>query len=1128
MHPPFLFQKMENKMTRNGILILCGMLMMGACKKDVDPASTIEKEEQTLFTLLPSDSTGITFVNQVENQKDFNIFKYRNFYNGGGVALGDINNDGLVDIFLTGNMVANRLYLNKGNLQFEDISEQAGVMGSKPWSTGVVMADINADGLLDIYVSNAGNMEGNNHDNDLYINNGDLTFTEKAAEFNLAKTGFTTHATFFDYDKDGDLDAYILNNSNIPVSSLGYAEQREVRAQDWEGVPHIFRGVGDMLLRNDGGTFVDVSEAAGIYGSLIGFGLGVMVTDLNEDSYPDIYVSNDFYERDYLYINNQDGTFSEDIKDWTGHLSLSAMGIDIGDINNDGYQDIFITDMLPEPEERVKSVMEFEGYKVYDLKRDKDFFQQYIQNTLQLNNGNGTFSEIAYYSGVHATDWSWAGLMFDMDNDGLRDIFITNGINHDLTDLDFVDFFADEIIQKMALTGKKESIDSIIQKMPIKPQPNYAYRNQGDLTFDKANAEWGFELPTRSNGAAYGDLDNDGDLDLVINNVNMEAFLYRNNTESQRDHAYLRMKFEGTGQNPFAIGTTVWVYSGPEVIVQDLMPSRGFQSSVDYTMTLGLGDRDKVDSIRIIWPDNRTHFMENVESNQELVFRQAEAAETYMPSKTLQESGLFAEASLGKVMTHREDRYNDFDHEGLIYSKVSQEGPALAVGDVDGDGNEDFYLGGGTDQPGVLYLHAGEGKIREKRNPVFAQDAAFEDTAAALFDADGDGDLDLMVATGGNQVDQRRTYRPRLYLNDGAGNFSKSEKELPTSFKNMSTVSPEDFDGDGDMDVFIGSRSVVGIYGVNPDHLLLENTGNGTFRNSTERLANDVNDAGMITSAVWTDIDGDGRKDLIAATDWGSPKVYRNNGRKLTKLNTSLDSLHGWWNTVTAADLDQDGDQDLILGNQGSNLHYKPTPGQPMRMWVNDFDNNGTLEQIVTLNENGGDYPIHMKKELTGQLVSLKKENLKASVYARKTIQEILPQEVVSKSIVKKATLSESVILINEGGMRFRVQELPERVQFSCICGISCLDINQDGHLDLVMAGNNHEFKPQFSRLDAGYGNVLLGDGQMGFTWQDYRDSGFFVRGEVKHLSTLTDKTGKRYIIAAVNEGKPRLFEVNE
>ena len=527
------------------IILVLLTVVFYSCSTDKNNNLSINDTE-TLFTLLDAKETGIDFLNKVKNQKNFNIFKYRNFYNGGGVAIGDINNDGLADIYLTGNMVANKLYLNKGNLTFEDISVSAGIEGNKPWSTGVVMVDINQDGLLDIYVSNAGNLKGNNHDNDLYINNGDLTFTEKAAEFNLAKTGFSTHASFFDYDKDGDLDAYILNNSNIPVSSLGYAEQRDKRAQDWENVPAIFRGVGDMLLRNDNGKFVDVSEQAGIYGSLIGFGLGVMVTDMNGDLYPDIYVSNDFYERDYLYINNQDGTFKEDITNWTSHLSLSAMGVDIADINNDGNADIFITDMLPEADQRVKSVMEFEGYNVFKLKQSKDFSQQYIQNTLQLNNGNSTFSEVAYFSGVAKTDWSWAGLLFDMDNDGNRDIFITNGINHDLTDLDFVNFFANEIIQKMALTGRKQAIDSIINKMPVKPQPNYAYKNNGDITFDNANKEWGFETPSLSNGVAYGDLDNDGDLDLVVNNVNMLPFVYRNNTDSLTNNSYLKIKLEGT------------------------------------------------------------------------------------------------------------------------------------------------------------------------------------------------------------------------------------------------------------------------------------------------------------------------------------------------------------------------------------------------------------------------------------------------------------------------------------------------------------------------------------------------------------------------------------------------------
>lgn len=1089
---------------------------------------TVTKPKETLFTLLSPEETGIGFINTVENQKNFNIFKYRNFYNGGGVAIGDINNDGLSDIYLTGNMVPNRLYLNRGDLKFEDISESAGVMGNKPWSTGVVMVDVNQDGLLDIYVSNAGNLKGNNHDNDLYINNGNLTFTEKAHEYNLAKTGFTTHASFFDYDKDGDLDAYILNNSNIPVSSLGYAEQREVRAQDWKGVPAIFKGVGDMLLRNDNGKFVDVSENAGIYGSLIGFGLGVMVTDINNDRYPDIYISNDFYERDYLYINQKDGTFSEEIKKWTSHLSLSAMGIDIADINNDGHNDIFITDMLPEPEQRVKSVMEFEGYTIFDLKQDKDFFQQYIQNTLQLNNGNGTFSEVAYYSGIDATDWSWAGLMFDMDNDGLKDIFVTNGINHDLTDLDFVDFFANEIIQKMALTGKKESIDSIINKMPIKPQPNYAYKNNGDITFKNANKEWGFELPTRSNGAAYGDLDNDGDLDLVINNVNTQAFVYRNNTEKQLNNNYIQLKFKGAKNNPFAIGTLARFYFDGNIINQELIPSRGFQSSMQYGMTIGLGKSEKLDSVRIVWPDDRSQKLENVSANQVIVLNYQEANETYKIPDEENTKPIFEELGPKTLAAHKEDRYNDFDYEGLIYKKLSQEGPALAIADVNGDGNEDVFIGGARDQPAHIYLHKGKGNMVQKNTTAFEDDKSFEDVTAAFFDADGDTDLDLMVGSGGNNVNDQRSYRPRLYLNDGNGNFTKSETKLPSTFKNIATIAPQDFDNDGDVDVFVGSRSIVGVYGASPNHLLLENKGGGIFVDASERLGYDLKDAGMVTDSKWADIDGDGKKDLIVTAEWDTPKIYRNTGRRLSKTITSLDSLHGWWNTVEIADLDNDGDQDLVLGNQGLNLHYRPEKDQPMKMWVNDFDNNGTIEQIVTQHHNGRDYPIHQKKELTEQIVSLKKKNLKASDYAKRTIHELFPKGTVENSIVKKVKTSASVIAVNQGGGKFTIQKLPPRVQLSCVCDITCTDVNNDGNPDLIMAGNNFEYKPQFSRLDASYGNLLLGDGKLGFDWQNYDKSGIKIKDEVKYLGQFMDKHGNLFIMAAINNNKPKIFALND
>ncbi|CAL66005.1 VCBS repeat-containing protein [Christiangramia forsetii] len=1107
-----------------GIFISCAF---DDKEKNDENQALNEQNEKTLFTLMSSKETNVNFFNEVKNSPNFNIFKYRNFYNGGGVAIGDINNDGLPDIYLTANMKPNKLYLNKGNFTFEDISKSAGIEGSKPWSTGVNMVDINQDGLLDIYVSNAGNMEGDNHNNDLFINNGNLTFTEKASEYNLAETGFSTHASFFDYDKDGDLDAYILNNSNIPVSSLGYAEQREVRAQDWEGVPKIFRGVGDMLLRNDNGKFVDVSEEANIYGSLIGFGLGVMVSDFNNDLYPDIYVSNDFYERDYLYINNQDGTFNEEIENWTSHLCLSAMGVDMADINNDGYADIFVTDMLPDSEERTKSVMEFEGYNVFKLKQSKDFFQQYIHNTLQLNNGNNSFSEIAHFSGVESTDWSWAGLIFDMDNDGNRDIYVTNGINHDLTDLDFVDFFANEIIQKMALTGKKEAIDSIIDKMPVTKLPNYAFKNTGDLKFKNAAQEWGLGIPSLSNGCAYGDLDNDGDLDLVVNNVNMESFVYRNNSEKLKNRNYLRIKLKGKKENSFGIGSKLKIYYGESIIMQEQNPSRGFQSSMDYTMNIGLGELEKIDSLRIIWPDSKTQLLTDVTSNQTLILEQKEARKTFTSKKPVQQKQLLTERSNNKLKSHQENNYTDFDYEGMIYQKLSQEGPALAVADINGDGSEDVFIGGAKQQSGLIYFNRGNGNLMLSDQPALNNDLDFEDISAAFFDADGDGDQDLMVGSGGNEIGNEENYKPRLYINDGKGKFSLSNGKIPSINQNISVIAPNDYDSDGDIDVFIGSRSIAVNYGLDPEHLFLENKGNGEFVNATERIAYDVKYAGMITDAKWQDIDGDEIMDLITVSDWGAPKIFKNSGRRLSNYKTNLNKYTGWWNTLELADLDNDGDQDLILGNIGSNIPYKTSFENPMKMWVNDFDDNGTIEQVVTLQEEGKDYPIHMKKELTSQLVSLKKKNLKASEYARKSMTELFSEEKIDNALVKEAVISETIIAVNEGNGQFQIKELPDHVQFSCVCGISCIDVNKDGNLDLIMAGNNFEFKPQFSRLDASFGNVLLGDGKLNFEWQDYGISGFNIKSEVKYLKRFKDKNGKTYIIAAINDEKPKIFEVS-
>ncbi|MEM9075832.1 MAG: VCBS repeat-containing protein [Bacteroidota bacterium] len=1070
--------------------------------------------------MLDSTQTGISFINSIENEEDFNIFLYRNFYNGGGVAIGDINNDGLPDVYLTANRKKNKLFLNKGDFTFDDISISAGVAGEKAWSTGVVFVDINSDGLLDIYVCNAGNIKGDDQKNELFINNGDLTFTEKAKEYNLADSGFTTHAAFFDYDKDGDLDVYMLNNSFIPVASLGYENKRDIRSEDWNVINEI-KGGGDKLFRNDDGVFKDVSEEANIYGSLVGFGLGVTVGDINKDLYPDIYVSNDFFEHDYLYINNQDGTFTESIKDWTNHLSLFSMGADMADINNDGRADIFVTDMLPEDDQRLKMTTTFETYDTHQRKLLNDYYYQFMQNTLQLNLGN-SFSEVAHYSGISKTDWSWGALLFDMDNDGYRDIYVCNGIYHDLTNQDFIDFFEDVTRQQTAVYGNKEQKDAVIDAMPSVPIPNYAFKNNQDLTFTNLSEDWGLATPSFSNGAAYGDLDNDGDLDLIVNNVNQELFVYRNNSESSGNH-YLKIDLNGEAPNTKGIGSLVEIYVDNQTIQQEMIPSRGFQSSIDYTMTIGLGKQSSLDSLRVIWPNGMFQVLETIQVDTKITLNQADASQEY--SLPIKEANTLLTEIPSKLPHHIEDKHVDYDYESLITKMVSQEGPTISIADIDNDGDEDVFMGGSKGTPASVLLHQSNGKLKLAfSQDVFREDKEFEDTASAFVDVDGDSDMDLIVASGGNIPNNHLSPKNRIYINDGKGNFTKSTTSIPSLDNNVSVIAPYDYDGDGDKDLFIGSRSVPGIYGVNPEHLFLENDGNGNFSDITESKAFHLKNVGMVTDAIWTDFDGDSKKDLVITTDWGSVKVFRNNGRRLSPQETDLDSLSGWWNTVYAEDLDSDGDIDFILGNQGSNINYKASTSAPLKMFVNDFDDNGTIEQLFTHSYNGKDVPVTLKRELTAQLNSLKKENLKFSDFATKSVEELIDSTILEKSIVKEINTTQSIVALNQGDGTFEIKSLPKEVQFSCVCDVNCKDINGDGNLDLILGGNNYDFKPQFSRLDASYGSVLLGTGDGNFSWTPYDESGFYVRGEVKHLSRFKDKNGQEFLFVAINNEAPRVF----
>ena len=1077
-----------------------------------------------LFSKLEASQTGIDFLNEVKNGENMNIFKYRNFYNGGGVAIGDINNDGLSDVYFTSNLGTNKLYLNKGKFKFEDISKKAGVEGTKTWSTGVVMVDLNADGLLDIYVCNAGNSMGDQQKNELFINNGNGTFTEKAEEYNLADTGITTHAAFFDYDKDGDLDVYILNNSFIPVSSLNYSNKRELRDKDWD-VAEILKGGGDKLLRNDNGKFQDVSEESGIFGSLIGFGLGVTVGDVNGDLYPDIYISNDFYERDYLYINNKNGTFTEQIQGWTSHISQSSMGADMADINNDGKADIFVTDMLPEPDERLKTTTSFENYDLFLRKLNLDFFNQYMQNTLQLNSGSNEFLEIANYANVAKTDWSWGALLFDMDNDGYKDIYVCNGIYHDLTNQDFVDFFANEFMQKMVVTGKKEEIETIINRMPSTAIPNYAFKNNKNLTFTNEAQNWGLDTPSFSNGAAYGDLDNDGDLDLIVNNVNMEAFVYQNNSEKNKSNHYVKVKLKGDQQNRFGVGSIVELFSGSEIIRQELIPSRGFQSSIDYVMTFGIGTK-KIDSLQVIWPNGKFQTIKKVANNCTINLKIADAKSNYV-SKSKVSKSIFSEKKT-PFLAHKENDYIDFDYEGLVSKMISQEGPSLAVADINGDGNEDIFIGGAKGQSGKIYLNKGNGNYSIVAQKDLEGDANYEDTAASFFDADNDGDQDLLVGSGGNEKADQKNYKNRLYLNNGKGTFVKSKSNIPTSNNNVSVVAANDFDNDGDVDVFIGSRSVPGVYGIDPKHLLLENDGKGNFTNTIDKKAFKVNSVGMITDAVWEDIDNDSKKDLILVGEWTAPMIFKNTGRRLTVFKSNLTEYQGFWNSVSCVDLNNDGKRDLILGNKGTNTNYKATKENPMKLFVNDFDSNGTIEQIATRSIDGKDLPISLKQELAKQIPSIKKKNLSYADYSKKTFQELFAQEVVDNSIQKTVNIQESVIAINKGNGKFEIKLLPKEVQFSCVNSICTMDVNNDGILDLILGGNQYEFKPQFSRLDANHGSVLLGSKKGTFSWMPYNQSGFYLKGEVRQLKAIKDKTKAVSIIAVVNNNTPKIFKRNE
>jgi len=1074
-------------------------------------------EEPKVFVKLLPGQTGIDFTNTLILKEDFDVFRYRNYYNGGGVGIADFNNDGLADVYLTSNMAANRLYLNLGDFKFSDITQKAGVGGSKVWSTGVAIADVNADGWLDIYVCNSGDPKGRNRENELFINNGNLTFTERAAEYGLADVGFSTHAVFFDYDKDGDLDCYVLNNSFRPISTLGYRNLREVR--DEMG--------GDRLYRNDNGKFTDATAQAGIYSSVIGFGLGVTAGDVNGDNWPDLYISNDFYERDYLYINNQDGTFTEELERRMRHISMFSMGADLADLNNDGYPEIFSTDMLPEEEHRLKTMTDFESYDVYQVRLKNGYYHQFMRNMLHANTGNGHFTELGEMAGLAATDWSWSALMADFNNDGYKEIFVGNGIYKDVTNLDFIDFFSSNEQIKAATEGKKIDFKEFVDRMPSTKLSNYLFERVEPWKYINKSAEYGLDEPSFSNGAAYGDLDNDGDLDLIVSNVNQPTWVYKNLTREKAKGNFISIQLNGTGSNRFGIGASVKLFANGEVLYFEQIPMRGFQSSMDYKLVAGLGNNTVADSLRVTWPDDKTQLLINVPANQTLTLRYADAQPPNVLSSARQAIKPYLRPVTCNVY-HVENDFNDFDRDRLLYFMNSTQGPALAVADLNQDGLDDFYLGGSVGFAGKVFLQRANFSFEEIFS-VASDDAMADDTDAVFFDADGDGDLDLYVVTGGSEVTGNHpALLDRFYENTGMRNgkpvFSKASHKIPSLYASGSCVRPADVDGDGDLDLFVGSRLKPGYYGLSCDQYILINDGQGNFADATATFAPGLLAAGMITDARWFDYDGNGFLDLVVVGDWLPVTVFLNDGKRLTedKSIAGLSQTNGWWNVVRVQDINQDGLDDLLVGNLGKNSTFKPTLTSPISLYVNDFDNNGSIEPIFTYQRNGTEYPKALKKDLIKQMSSLKKRFLYYEDYAGKPVTDVFSKNLLDKAEKKIAYLSASGIFINQGPAGFTFTEFPPEAQVAPVYAIELADLNGDGVAEILLGGNLYRVKPEVGRLDGNAGMVLRYDPQNGFAPLSGTLTGFTLTGETRQITLI--KSGKKPVLACARNNDSMLF----
>lgn len=1087
--------------------IVCIVLLAGCKQKPAKLASP-------LFEVLNDSRTNLHFVNNLKPTPEFNMLKYMYYYNGAGVGAGDFNNDGKTDLFFAGNQVQNTLYLNEGNMRFKDVTQAAKIPADSSWSTGVSVVDINNDGMLDLYICRVGNFKVLKGRNQLLvctgIKNNIPEYEDQTDKYGLGFSGFSTQAAFLDFDKDGDLDMFLLNHS---VNHNGNFAERNIFVNTYDTL------AGDQFYKNDNGHFTNITRQSGINSSKISYGLGITVSDIDLDGWPDIYVGNDFHENDYLYINQHNGTFKEVLSDHIMHTSQFSMGVDVADVNNDAYPDVISMDMMPYDPLISKRSLGEDEYQTSLEKIKYGYSHQYSRNNLQLNQRNGMFSETGFYSGIYATDWSWSSLFMDFDDDGKKDLFISNGIPKRLNDIDYISFMVNDAVQDKLQNQTLDGNDlAIINKFPEIKLPNRFFKNQGEVRFEDVSDNIQGNPNSFSNGAVYADLDNDGDLDIVVNNIWDPVLVYENKSSAKNYSVNIQLK--GPPQNSNALGARCFVFSKDNIILNEKSVVRGFMSSMEIPLHIGLG-KTMPDSVLLVWPDDTYQAMKfdsaqkNITANWQKglpVFNYKTVTGFFKPqSKPMQD----ITAATQLAYTHVENEFNEFNREFLLPRMFGSEGPSLAVGDVNADKLDDIYIGSARGGKSALFLQNANGTFRRSVQPQFDLDSNYEDVDACFADVNNDGYPDLAVASGGNEYYGNEPWRqPRIYLNDGKGKFNKLADAMPGVYLTQSCIKPCDFNGDGYTDFFVGGRTTPFAYGKIPASYLMQNDGTGHFKNVTGTLAKDLSAAGFVTNASWTDINNDKKPDLVLSLEWGGIAAFINDNGHFNKKE--LTANKGWWNFVTPIDIDNDGDMDLIAGNQGMNSLFQPSAKEPLRMYYNDFDNNGTKEQVITYYKQGMEIPMSSKMDMEKQMPFLKKKYLYAADFSKASLNEILSKDKLAAADVYTADYFYNAVLINDGKGNFSVKALPWQAQLTCLKDATVIDANGDKLPDILTAGNFYEQAIPLNRNDAGFGSILINKGNGNFEATNI--NGLVITNQVRHILPITIKSGKAYVIARNND----------